>query len=84
MKNITYPLYRKTETRLYCFQSPTKMYKIEAIGTNMNPGMAIDHYITRNMVLKHLRWGGTDITEQEFITLYQKLFSAILQKMTSK
>lgn len=70
--------------RLYCFRSPTEMYKIEAVSSNkMNEGVCVDHYITRTMVLKHGRSPGKEISAAEFEVKYRKLFDAIISKIVA-
>ena len=80
-KNEIYPRYIKTKECLYCFLSRDKMYKIEMRGSNMNTGLTIDAYITRNMVIKHQKNSGDILTADEFEKLVRRLYEAILSKM---
>jgi len=79
-KTWTYPRYMKCKDGLKAFIAPDKMFLIRNIGTNMNPGVSIDHYITRRMVLKHATDGDL-ITKDEFERLYNQLFSLTLKFM---
>lgn len=77
----SYPKYFKKGNTLLAFVSPTEMYKIEAIGSNKNEGITIDHYITRTMVLKH--WGGLEIKPLTFKDLVTRLYKAYIEKILS-
>lgn len=76
-----YPLYFMSGKLLLAFVAPDKMYKIEPIGTNKNEGVAIDHYKTRKMVLKH--WGSatSQVSVSEFEITVLRLFSAYIAKI---
>lgn len=79
-----YPKYFKTPKRLLAFVAPDRMYKIEAIGSNTNPGVTIDHYITRKMVLSHYPRGtGYEVTSSEFEELLKRLFDAYIDKIVN-
>lgn len=83
LKQEDYPRYFKTGRTLLAFTGPDKMFKIEPIGSNKNPGVCIDHYITRNMVLRHFPYSHRDeISASEFSDLYKRLFNAYLEKIT--
>lgn len=54
LNNDEYPMYFREKGKLLAFTAKDKMYKIEPIGSNHgSTGVTIDHYITRNMVIKH-------------------------------
>jgi hypothetical protein len=82
LNNDEYPFYFRSNKTLLAFVAKDKMFKVEAIGSNKNPGVTIDHYITRNMVLKH--WPGTSvgaIDKRQFETLLKKLFDSYIDKI---
>lgn len=81
LKQDEYPRYFKTSKALLAFTGPDKMFKIENIGSNMNPGVTIDHYTTRNMVLKHWPSVFFEIRKEEFMEMFEKLYAAYLKKM---
>jgi len=79
-----YPRYYNTGNRLLAFVTPSKMYKIEAIGSNKNPGVTIDYYITRNMVLRHWPGVGADkgeVSKEHFKHLINKLYKGYFDKI---
>ena len=85
LDNSEYPIYFKCTDKLLAFTAKDKMYKIEAVGSNHNPGVTIDHYTTRNMVLKHWPFRALEkkVSQSEFKMLMQKLFNAYVNKITS-
>lgn len=82
-KEDVYPFYFRTESGDMCaVTSPTTMYRVANEGSNIgNAGVVIDYYKTRKMVLKHTRYEVKRIQPEEFRTLYEKLFSALLNRM---
>lgn len=80
--NWTFPRYLKTQAGLIAFMSKDKMFLIRNQGSNMNPGVCVDYFITRKMVLKHADTPGDLITREEFVRLYNQLFTATLNFMT--
>lgn len=78
IKDEDFPQYFKQGNQLLAFIAKDKMYKIEPIGSNKNPGVTIDHYITRNMVLKHYPNHGTAIAPYEFKQILNKLYKAYI------
>lgn len=82
-KDIQYPIYRISDRCFYAFIRKDYMFKIEPRGTNSNPGIAVDEYVTRNMVLHHLGKGGKDVTRSQFEAVLQKLFSQTVNKILS-
>lgn len=79
LKSEEYPRYFITGKTLLAFTAKDKMFKIEPIGTNMNLGVTIDRYVTRNMVIKH--WPGNlsqEVSDSVFSYTYKKLFDAYL------
>ena len=83
LKQSEYPKYFKTEHSLLAFMGPDKMFKVENIGSNKNPGITIDKYITRNMVLKHWPSPFHEISKEEFKKTVQRLYSAVIEHMTA-
>lgn len=81
IKEEDFPRYFRSGTKLLAFISKDKMYKIEPIGSNKNPGVTIDHYITRNMVIKHWPGKGGELTKLQFKELMNKLFLAYIDKI---
>lgn len=81
LKISEFPKYFKHGNKLLSFISKDEMYKIEPIGSNNNPGVTIDHYMTRNMVLKHWPFRAQELTSEQFKKLLQKLFSAYIEKI---
>lgn len=84
IKEHEFPRYFNLKGKLLAFISKDKMYKIEPIGSNMNPGVTIDHYITRAMVLKH--WPThqfEEISQQQFRDLLTRLFTGYINKITA-
>lgn len=77
-----YPRYFKSDKYLLAFIGPADMYKIEPRGTNKNEGLAVDHYITRTMVLKYYGHGDI-ISRQQFRDLVTNLFHLTTQKICS-
>lgn len=78
-----FPRYFKDGHKLLAFVDKDKMFKIEPIGSNKNPGVTIDHYITRKMVNSH--WPSNvwnkELTKGEFESLLDTLFSAYIDKI---
>lgn len=84
LNNEEYPFYFRSNKTLLAFVAKDKMFKVEAIGSNKNPGVTIDHYITRNMVLKHWPGGsGEAIDERHFEILLQRLFDSYIDKIVN-
>lgn len=84
LKNEDYPKYFIQSKTLLAFTAKDKMFKIEPVGTNSNPGVAIDHYTTRNMVIKHYPGSrGNEVSKEEFSKVYEKLFKAYLTNITN-
>jgi len=83
IRDEDFPQYFAESGKLLAFISRDKMYKIEPIGSNKNPGVTIDHYITRNMVIKHYpRYSNRDqLTSIEFKRRLDRLFSAYISKI---
>jgi hypothetical protein len=86
IKKNQYPIYQfSKEHGLFAFMSPTDMYKIENVGSNSgNEGVTIDHYITRRMVIKHLRSIQMDIDRDQFREIYNRLFASIRMKIVGE
>jgi 23S rRNA G2069 N7-methylase RlmK/C1962 C5-methylase RlmI len=83
-RKVNYPLYKwDPEKGLFAFTSAKTMYRILNRGSNTNPGVTIDHYITRRMVLNHLEDSGHEITREKYIELYTKIFNSYLEKITA-
>jgi hypothetical protein len=82
-KQEDYPVYFKhiEGCRLYAFIGPSKMYKIEAIGSNMNHGVTIDLYTTRKMVIKHWSYSNMRLTPELFKHLVTNLYTTYIDKM---
>ena len=82
IKQSDFPKYFQEGTKLLAFVEKDKMFKIEPIGSNKNPGVTIDHYITRNMVLKHFP-GKTakELSKQQFADLLRKLYGSYIDKI---
>ena len=80
-----FPRYFKDGNTLLAFVEKDKMFKIEPIGSNSNPGVTIDHYITRSMVRKHwpYEWYKKELTKDEFTKLLQKLYGAYIDKIVN-
>lgn len=76
-----FPCYFKTDQALLAFTAKDQMYKVEMIGSNKNPGCTVDHYITRNMVIKHWPPSYYKITAEQFAKYYTELFNSILQRI---
>lgn len=78
-KDETYPAYFLTTRKdLVAITSATKMYKISPNGSNSgNQGVVIDHYITRNQVIKHYG-DGERITQEDFERMYNRIFKTYL------
>lgn len=85
IKPEEFPRYFKDGSTLLAFVEKDKMFKIEAIGSNKNPGVTIDHYITRAMVRKHWpdRYWNKELTKKEFSELLQRLYGAYIDKIVS-
>jgi hypothetical protein len=83
LKPAEYPMYFKKDRMLYAFVGKDKMFKIEPRGTNKNNGVAIDHYITRSMVIKHMSTCSPydKITVSEFTNLVARLFNQYISKI---
>lgn len=76
-----FPYYKKGHSALYAFLAKDEMYRIAMEGSNTNEGCVVDHYITRNMVLKHWPYGHQALSPEEFQRLYKQLFDKVLEKM---
>lgn len=65
------------------FTGPDKMYIITNGGSNKNPGVCLDHYITRRMVIKYYpgKYSGHRITAEQFKAQYEKLYAAYLTRI---
>lgn len=70
IKQSDFPKYFKDGNKLLAFVEKDKMFKIEPIGSNKNPGVTIDHYITR-----------TELSKQDFGVLLQKLYGSYINKI---
>lgn len=75
-----FPYYAKTKDCLYAFIAKDKMFKVEMRGTNKNDGLAVDYYITRNMVIHHWQPYG-HISAKQFEEYYRQLFESVLNKI---
>lgn len=83
LRQSEYPQYFKDSNALFAFVAPDKMFIIGPWGSNKNPGVTIDHYVTRNMVLKHWRESRLKITEEEFKRLAEKVFTTYIDKIVN-
>lgn len=81
LSNSDYPMFFKMENKLLAFVAKDVMFKIEPIGSNTNPGVTIDHYVTRKMVLRHFPRNGVQLSREEFEQLFLKLYKAYLHKI---
>lgn len=83
IKDEEFPRYFKDGSKLLAFVAKDKMFKIEPIGSNKNPGVTIDHYITRSMVRKHWpgEWYKKELTKKEFSELLHKVYGAYINKI---
>lgn len=82
IKSDEYPKYFNTGSKLLAFISPTEMYKIEPIGSNKNPGVTIDHYNTRKMVIKHYPSSYiAEYTRAEFKSTLTRLYDVFFDKI---
>jgi hypothetical protein len=83
-KDETYPaFFKRSDGSLTAFSGPDKMYMVSPTGSNTNPGVTLDHFITRKMVLKHYGYGER-ITAGQFTTLYQKIYTAYLDHIVNQ
>lgn len=80
----SYPIFQSSaHCGLCAFISKDEMYKITNSGTNPRcQGIAVDHYVTRKMVIKHLTNEFYDIDREEFARRYRAIFAAVLIKAT--
>jgi hypothetical protein len=81
IKQSDFPKYFKDGNKLLAFVEKDKMFKIEPIGSNKNPGVTIDHYITRKMVLKHYPYRATELSKQQFADLLHRLYGSYINKI---
>ncbi len=84
IKQSDFPKYFKQGSKLLAFVEKDKMFKIEPIGSNKNPGVTIDHYITRNMVIKHYPGrSATELSKHQFVELLNKLYESYIDKIAN-
>ena len=84
IKDEEFPVYFILPGKALAFLSKDKMYKVEPIGSNKNPGVTIDHYITRSMVVKHWpQHNEKRSSPEEFKLVMSKLFTAYINKIVS-
>lgn len=77
-KNEIYPSYfKRSDGVLIAIASKDKTFMVYPQGKNNNPGVTLDHYITRKMALR-LYGTGERITGEEFKKAYEKIYSAYL------
>lgn len=81
LSNDEYPVYFREKGKLLAFTAKDRMYKIEPIGSNKNPGVTIDHYITRNMVLKHYPISSEKVTAEQFKKTLTNLFESYIDRI---
>jgi hypothetical protein len=80
-----YPIYQLQETGLYAFMDRSDMYQITNRGSNNGAeGVVINHFITRKMVMKHLRGEGYDIDVDTFRGKYNALFGSLSLRLTGR
>jgi hypothetical protein len=80
-KNETYPAYfRRKDGQLVAITAPNRMYTIRKEGSNTNPGITLDHFVTRNQVRRY--YGiGDEITRGQFIDAYEALYNNYLDQI---